>query len=100
MVEKKSNKTRDLLLGLLSASGLAWLINSLFTGYFVLNQINKTGNLSIMRIIAITELLLYIIGTVLISKKIEVSTDYKRWFIIFAIIVFAGQLIWSLLIFI
>tara|TARA_Y100000310_G_scaffold338650_1_gene428915 strand:+ start:6685 stop:6969 length:285 start_codon:yes stop_codon:yes gene_type:complete len=93
---KKNDGGRDFFLGLLSALGLDAIINKISLPYFMFIQ-NKA--LSTTRIIAIIQLLVYIIAAVFIYKKIDLSEDYKKWFLVVAILVLIGNLLMSSLLF-
>ena len=92
-MEKENNNVRDFYLGLFTALGLEMLINKLFIWYFFFDQIQL---LVTTRIISILELGLYILGSILIYKYLKISPQFKKWFIIFAVVLFIISLAMSL----
>jgi len=97
-------RSRDKILGMLSAAGLLWLASlfSSWTGVFVIQPILEFAGIwplplsDVINIVFALKMLLFLIGGILVWKKIKVSNDFTLYFLALFVAIFVINLIYKI----
>ena len=79
-----NQKSRDVLLAILSIGGIFYIVGRIYGS--IIDIIKTSINLTILKYLVISESLLFLICGLLIWKKIKLSEDYSKYFIILFVI--------------
>ena len=91
-----NQKSRDILLAILSAGGIFYIIGILYGS--IIDLLKSNFDLTILKFLVLSQSLLFLIFGLIIWKKIKLSDDYSKYFIILFVIGLILDLIYKLLV--
>lgn len=91
-----NKKNRDIFLAILSAAGIFYIIERLY--YLIIDLLKSNLDLTILKILLVSETLLFLVFGLIVWKKIKLSDNYSKYFIILFIVGLLLNFIYKLLI--